>query len=97
MDSKILEFLHKVSDKIEEIEDMVEDYGYKDRFLSCIVDGIISESDEYGSLLNSIYSMNIDSDEEMEKVEEFIRATYLKITKDKKDGFDSIFGNINLN
>lgn len=97
MDSKILEFLHKVSDKIEEIEDMVEDYGYKDSFLSCIVVGIISESDEYGSLLNSIYSLNIDSDEEMEKVEDFIRATYLKITKDKKGGFDSIFGDINLN
>lgn len=97
MDSKILEFLHKVSDKIEEIEDMVEDYGYKEKFLSCIVVGVISESDEHGSLLNSIYSMCIDSDEEMEKIEDFIKTTYSKLTKDKGDGMDSIFKDINLN
>ena len=94
MDNEILEFLKKVSSKIHEIEDLVEDYGYDDSFLSCIVVGVVSENEEHGALLNSIYSMRIDSDEELNRLEEFIREIY---SKNKRGGIDSLFKDINLN
>lgn len=102
MDSKIKEFLYKVSDKIEEIEDMVKEYGYEDNFVSCSVIGVISgtEEDEF-PLLNSVYSICIESDEELSRMLEVIVDNYNKVKKDtnsKQSGLDELFGgDINLN
>jgi hypothetical protein len=102
MDSKIKEFLHKVSDKISEIDDMVKEYGYENEFVSCSVIGIISgtKDDEF-PLLNSVYSICIESDEELDRMLEVIVENYNKVKKDnnsKQSGLDELFGgDINLN
>ena len=102
MDAKIKEFLYKVSDKITEIEDMVKEYGYENEFVSCSVIGVISgtEEDEF-PLLNSVYSICIESDEELNKMIEIIVDNYNRVKNNntsKQSGLDSIFGSdINLN
>jgi hypothetical protein len=97
MNDKVLEFLRKVSSKITEIEDMAIEYGFEDEFVSCVVIGVVTEGDDRGSLLNSMYSIQVASDEEMERMLTLIDETYHKIKDGKSGEMDSLFGDINLN
>lgn len=97
MNDKALEFLRKVSNKISEIEEMAIEYGFEEEFVSCVVIGVITEGDDHGSLLNSMYSIQIASDEEMERMLTLIEETYNKIKEGKSGEMDSLFGDINLN
>lgn len=76
---------------------MAIEYGFEEEFVSCVVIGVITEGDDHGSLLNSMYSIQIASDEEMERMLTLIQDTYKKIKEDKSGEMDSLFGDINLN
>lgn len=99
MDEKVLEFLEKVSSKISEIDDMAKDYGFEKDYVSCVSIGVVTNDDEQGALLNSVYSLSIDSDEEMERMLLMLEETYnkLKSKSDKKGRMGSMFDDINLN
>lgn len=101
MTEEIKEFLHKVSDKITEIEDMAAECGFASNFASCIVIGVVSENEDGLSILNSVYSICIDSDEEMSRMVEIIEDNYNNVrdnSSDKSSAICSIFDiDINLN
>lgn len=101
MTEEIKEFLHKVSDKITEIEDMAVDYGFANSFASCVVIGVVSENEDGLGVLNSVYSICIDSDEEMSRMVEIIEDNYNKVRDNSTDKSSVIKGvfdiDINLN
>jgi len=73
---KDISFLLELQKLAVEMDDLVEKYGMRERFVSVLVSGFLEE-DDFGEIkMNAIYSYHIDSFFELEEIINFISTTY---------------------
>jgi hypothetical protein len=73
---KDISFLLEIQKLAVEMDDLVEKYGMRERFVSVLVSGFLEE-DDFGEIkMNAIYSYHIDSFFELEEIINFISTTY---------------------
>ena len=73
---KDIAFLLEIQKLAVEMDNLVDKYDMRDRFVSVLVSGFLEE-DEYGDMkMNAIYSYHIDSFFELEEIVNFVSTTY---------------------
>ena len=73
---KDIAFLLEIQKLAVEMDNLVEKYNMRDRFVSVLVSGFLEE-DEFGEMkMNAIYSYHIDGFFELEEIVNFISTTY---------------------
>ena len=82
------------------MDDLVEKYGMRERFVSVLVSGFLEE-DDFGEMkMNAIYSYHIDSFFELEEIVNFISTTYdydpPYTIEDFEDDVDEILKDLNI-
>ena len=73
---KDISFLLELQKLAVKMDDLVEKYDMRERFVSVLVSGFLEE-DDFGEMkMNAIYSYHIDSFFELEEIVNFISTTY---------------------
>ena len=73
---KDISFLLELQKLAVKMDDLVEKYDMRERFVSVLVSGFLEE-DDFGEMkMNAIYSYHIDSFFELEEIIYFISTTY---------------------
>ena len=73
---KDIAFLLELQKLAVKMDDLVEKYDMRERFVSVLVSGFLEE-DDFGEMkMNAIYSYHIDSFFELEEIINFISTTY---------------------
>tara|TARA_R110002020_G_scaffold153354_1_gene332730 strand:+ start:646 stop:951 length:306 start_codon:yes stop_codon:yes gene_type:complete len=97
---KDISFLLELQKLAVEMDDLVEKYGMRERFVSVLVSGFLEE-DDFGEMkMNAIYSYHIDSFFELEEIVNFISTTYdydpPYTIEDFEDDVDEILKDLNI-
>jgi len=79
MNYEDVEFLSELYTKILEIENLVKERGYENRIMSAIVVGLMDEiesAEDESVEMKSLFSYNLDSNEELDIIVDLMRETY---------------------
>ena len=78
------EFLYRIRELAVEMDDLVEQYGVRDRLMSIMIIGVTEVGEDGDTSMKAVYSYNLHNKEEMNELIEFMQDTYVE----KKDGPD---------
>lgn len=97
---KDMAFLLEIQKLAVEMDNLVDKYEMRDRFLSVLVSGFLEE-DEYGEMkMNAIYSYHIDSFFELEEIVNFVSTTYNYepdyTEEDFEEDIDNLLGDLGI-
>lgn len=81
-------FLLEIQRVAFEVERIIEKYGVRDEVLSLMVTGLVEEDEDGEKRLQAIYSYNMDSEDEMLSLLNFVEETF--IPSDAKQDDDDI-------
>ena len=65
-DPKEVEFFIKLREKLEEIQDLVDDYGFRDKFVSAWLFGLEQETKKNRVSISAMAGMDVSDLEELE-------------------------------
>lgn len=95
-------FLLEIQRVAFEVERIIEKYGVRDEVLSLMVTGLVEEDDEGELRLQAIYSYNMDSEDEMLSLLNFVEETFIPSDQDKDDDeeddidFNDLLGDLGI-
>tara|TARA_R110000764_G_scaffold76774_2_gene154190 strand:+ start:483 stop:791 length:309 start_codon:yes stop_codon:yes gene_type:complete len=97
---KDIAFLLEIQKLAVEMDNLVEKYNMRDRFVSVLVSGFLEE-DEFGEMkMNAIYSYHVDSFFELEEIISFVSTTYQYESpytiEDYEDDIDDLLGDLGI-
>lgn len=71
-------FFIEVQELLSQIEDLVDKYDYRERYVSVVLCGMLEEGSRDSSYLNikALYNYNIKDRAELEDVQDFVSLTY---------------------
>ena len=97
---KDIAFLLEIQKLAVEMDNLVEKYNMRDRFVSVLVSGFL-EVDEFGEMkMNAIYSYHIDSFFELEEIISFVSTTYQYESpytiEDYENDIDDLLGDLGI-
>ena len=98
MNSMDKEFIAEAYSLIVQIEELIKKYEYEDRVMSTILIGVIDadldkepeDGDEVQ--LKSVFSYNLDSEEELEMIKEIMTMQY----KENNSDLDQLLGDLGI-
>ena len=76
------------------MDNLVEKYEMRDRFVSVLVSGFINEEEDGTIKMNAIYSYHIDNFMELSEILDFIDNTYEEEDDDDPDTFQDFNENM---
>jgi hypothetical protein len=82
-------FLLEIQRVAFEVERIIEKYGVRDEVLSLMVTGLVEEDEDGEKRLQAIYSYNMDSEDEMLSLLNFVEETFIP-SDAKQDDEDDI-------
>lgn len=89
------EFLYRIRELAVEMDDLVDEYGVRDRLMSIMIIGV-TELNELGDTnMKAVYSYNVHSKEELNELIEFMQDTYVE-KKDEGPGLDDLLGGLGI-
>ncbi len=92
------EFLLEMQRLAFEVEKVIESYGNREEVLSLMVTGLLEEDEEGEQRIKAIYSYNMDSEDEMLSVLNFVEQTFTPAGHNQDDLDDLLDGlGISLN
>ena len=92
------EFLLEMQRLAFEVEKVIESYGNREEVLSLMVTGLLEEDEEGEQRIKGIYSYNMDSEDEMLSVLNFVEQTFTPAGQNEDDLEDLLGGlGISLN
>jgi len=71
------EFLLEIQRVAFEVERIIDKYGVKDQVLSLMVTGLVEEDDDGDRRLKAIYAYNMDTEDEMLSLLNFVEETFI--------------------
>jgi hypothetical protein len=91
-------FFIEIQELLHKIEDLVDNYDYRDRYISVVLCGLIELGSEESDLLKikSLYNYNIENEEELEDVQAFINLTYKENDKDENEDLEDFLGELGI-
>jgi len=71
-------FFIEIQELLYQVEDLVDKYNYRDRYVSVVLCGLLESNlrESSRSNLKALYNYNISDREELEDVQDFISLTY---------------------
>tara|TARA_R110000787_G_scaffold102262_4_gene208247 strand:+ start:560 stop:871 length:312 start_codon:yes stop_codon:yes gene_type:complete len=99
---KDIAFLLEIQKLAVQMDNLVEEYDMRDRFVSVLVSGFINEEEDGTIKMNAIYSYHIDSFMELSEILDFIDNTYEEETDDPdafqdfNEDMDSLLGDLGI-
>jgi len=81
-------FLLEIQRVAFEVERIIEKYGVRDEVLSLMVTGLVEEDVDGDKRLKAIYSYNMDSEDEMLSLLNFVEETFIPSSKGDDDEDD---------
>jgi|TARA_R100000030_G_scaffold17903_3_gene12209 hypothetical protein len=78
-------FLLEIQRVAFEVERIIEKYGIRDEVLSLMVTGLVEEDEAGDKRLKAIYSYNMDTEDEMLSLLNFVEETFIPSPKDDDD------------
>ena len=86
---QVITFLLEIQKLAIEMDELVDKYDMRDRFVSILVSGFMDE-DEFGEMkMNAIYSYHLTNFIELEEILDFINGTFeLEIEDEELDTFE---------
>ena len=92
---KDIAFLLEIQKLAVQMDNLVEEYDMRDRFVSVLVSGFINEEEDGTIKMNAIYSYHIVSFMELSEILDFIDNTYEEEDDDDPDTFQDFNENMN--
>lgn len=98
MNSKDKEFIAEAYSLVSQIEELIKNYNYEDRVMSCVVIGVLDidlcDDPEEGEevQLKSIFSYNLDSKHELDVIKEIMEIQF----EDPDDDLNSLLGDLGI-
>tara|TARA_R110000744_G_scaffold73544_1_gene147222 strand:+ start:3592 stop:3891 length:300 start_codon:yes stop_codon:yes gene_type:complete len=91
-------FFIEIQELLNQIEDLVDNYDYRDRYISVVLCGLIESGSEESDLLKikSLYNYNIENEEELEDVQAFINLTYNENNEDEDENLEDFLGELGI-
>ena len=89
------EFLLEMQRLAFEVEKVIESYGNREEVLSLMVTGLLEEDEEGEQRIKAIYSYNMDSEDEMLSVLNFVEQTFTPAAQDD-DELDDLLGGLGI-
>jgi hypothetical protein len=85
MDEKT--FFIEIQELLHQVEDLVDRYGFRERYISVVLCGLLESGSRSAAYLNikALYNYNITDKEELEEVQDFISITYREDDIDLED------------
>ena len=83
-------FLLEIQKVAFEVERIIEKYGVRDEVLSLMVTGIVEEEEVGERRLQAIYSYNMDSEEEMLSLLNFVEETFIPSDREEEEEDDDV-------
>tara|TARA_R110002096_G_scaffold2035_1_gene10587 strand:- start:974 stop:1288 length:315 start_codon:yes stop_codon:yes gene_type:complete len=91
---KDIAFLLEIQKLAVQMDNLVEKYEMRDRFVSVLVSGFINEEEDGTIKMNAIYSYHIDNFMELSEILDFIDNTYEEEDDDDPDTFQDFNENM---
>lgn len=92
-------FFIEIQELLHKIEDLVDNYDYRDRYISVVLCGLIEPGSKESSDLKikSLYNYNIEDEEELEDVQAFISLTYKENEEaDEDEDLEDFLGELGI-
>ena len=92
-------FFIEIQELLHKIEDLVDKYDYRDRYISVVLCGLIEPGSKESSDLKikSLYNYNIEDEEELEDVQAFISLTYKENEEaDEDEDLEDFLGELGI-
>mgnify|MGYP001189390311 CR=1 FL=1 len=88
------EFLYRIRELAVEMDDLVEQYGVRDRLMSIMIIGVTEVGEDGDTSMKAVYSYNLHNKEELNELIEFMQDTYV----DKSEGpdLDELLGGLGI-
>ena len=88
------EFLYKIRELAVEMDDLVDEYGLRDRLMSIMIIGVTELNEDGETNMKAVYSYNLHNREELNELIEFMQDTYV----DKSEGpdLDELLGGLGI-
>ena len=88
------EFLYRIRELAVEMDDLVEQYGVRDRLMSIMIIGVTEVGEGGDTSMKAVYSYNLHNKEELNELIEFMQDTYV----DKSEGpdLDELLGGLGI-
>jgi len=88
------EFLYRIRELAVEMDDLVEQYGVRDRLMSIMIIGVTEVGEDGDTSMKAVYSYNLHNKEELNELIEFMQDTYV----DKNEGpdLDDLLGGLGI-
>tara|TARA_R110002167_G_scaffold287729_1_gene492536 strand:+ start:429 stop:716 length:288 start_codon:yes stop_codon:yes gene_type:complete len=80
-------FFIEIQELLYQVEDLVDRYGFRDRYISVVLCGLLESSSRATAYSNikALYNYNITDRAELEEVQDFISITYKEDDIDLED------------
>ena len=72
------EFLYKIRELAVEMDDLVDEYGLRDRLMSIMIIGVTELNEDGETNMKAVYSYNLHNREELNELIEFMQDTYVE-------------------
>jgi hypothetical protein len=89
-------FLLEIQRVAFEIERIINKYGVKDEVLSLMVTGLVEEDEDGERRLKAIYAYNMDTEEEMQSVLNFVEETFEPSNDDDDLDLDDLIDGLGI-
>ena len=91
-------FFMEIQELLNQIEDLVDNYDYRDRYIAVVLCGLIESGSEESDLLKikSLYNYNIEDEQELEDVQAFINLTYNENNENEDENLEDFLGELGI-
>jgi len=88
------EFLYKIRELAVEMDDLVDEYGLRDRLMSIMIIGVTELNEDGETNMKAVYSYNLHNKEELNELIEFMQDTYVE--KDNGPDLDDLLDGLGI-
>lgn len=88
------EFLYKIRELAVEMDDLVDEYGLRDRLMSIMIIGVTELNEDGDTNMKAVYSYNLHNREELNELIEFMQDTYVE--KDNGPDLDDLLDGLGI-
>ena len=88
------EFLYKIRELAVEMDDLVDEYGLRDRLMSIMIIGVTELNEDGETNMKAVYSYNLHNREELNELIEFMQDTYVE--KDNGPDLDDLLSGLGI-
>ena len=89
------EFLYRIRELAGAMDDLVDEYGVRDRLMSIMIIGVTEQNELGDTNMKAVYSYNLHNKDELDELIEFMQDTYVE-KKDEGPDLDDLLNGLGI-